>query len=66
MATVEASIPTPCGSFKYKLPLLGLPSIPFPPSFDFKLPSFSIPFPDCSLLKHTEKGVPEPPEDSEP
>jgi hypothetical protein len=65
MASLEASIPTPCGTFKYKLPIPGLPPIPFPPAFSFKLPSFSIPFPDCSLLKHTG-SAPEPPEDSEP
>lgn len=66
MATTTVSIPTPCGTFTYKIPIPGLPPLPFPPNLNFKFPpDWSIPFPDCSLLKHTG-SAPEPPEDSEP
>lgn len=65
MEWTEVPIPTPCGVIKVKVPVLGLPAIPFPPKLP-ELPKLpKLPLPDCSLLEHTG-SAPDPPEDSEP
>jgi hypothetical protein len=61
------TIDTPCGGIQIPIPTLSIPfppALPFPP-FPFP-PKFSIPWPDCSLLKHTVGSATEPPEDSVP
>lgn len=65
MATITIKIPTPCGEQSVKVPLPALPLPAFPPPLPKFPPSFRIPLPNCSLLKHLG-SAPEPPEDSEP
>ena len=60
-------IETPCGTVSVKVPVPDLPSIAFPPDI-FPLPfppKFTLPMPDCSLLRHLG-SAPEPAEDSTP
>lgn len=66
MATIEITIPTPCGNQTVKVPLPAIPLPAFPPPFPPPFPpKFRIPLPDCSLLKHLG-SAPEPKEDSFP
>lgn len=60
-------IPTPCGPYYPMIPVPDLPGLPaFPPPLPAFPPTFKIPLPNCSLLKHTKGSAPEPPEDSFP
>ena len=65
-AGIPVSLPTPCGTFTYVIPLPGITLPKFPPDFSFPFPpKWSIPFPDCSIFEHT--GLPsDPPGDSQP
>lgn len=63
---VGVDIPTPCGNVKVQQ-IVNLPGLSIDFSFLLNFPpKFYIPWPDCSLLKHTKNSVPEPPEDSQP
>lgn len=59
-------ISTPCGDFFPLIPAPDIPGLPaFPPPLPSFPPKFSLPLPNCSLLKHLG-SAPEPPEDSFP
>jgi len=66
MASVQITLPTPCGdvTVKQNLPFPAL-NLPLPPPFPNLNLKLWIPLPDCSLLAHTG-SAPEPPEDSKP
>jgi hypothetical protein len=66
VVAVGVELDTPCGPVEVKK-LITVPGFDFDFSFLLNFPpKFYIPMPDCSLLKHTVGGVPEPPEDSQP
>ena len=66
MTYTEAVIQTPCGPIPVKVPVPGLELPAFPPSLPFPFfLTFTIPMPDCSLLKHIGSAE-EPASDSHP
>lgn len=66
MTYLTPTIQTPCGPITIKVPVPGLSLPSFPP--DLPIPfflTFTIPMPDCSLLKHIGSAD-EPESDSHP
>lgn len=66
MATL-GPIPTPCGMLEIPLPSFTIPGLPnlniFPLPFP---PKFSIPLPDCDVVKNALGAAQEPDGDSQP
>lgn len=63
---LQQNIDTPCGPVPIKIPVPGLNLPSFPPDLPFPFfLTFTIPMPDCSLLKHIGSAE-EPASDSVP